>query len=205
MFLGQSILWKQLFDNSGLAQGGGTNSTAYSSSEAHLQQSITELREKLGITAQDRDTPSTSDRPEYQRPKTPPEPTTHTLKKSPNEIPLPAERVMNALVEIYFEQVHSWIPMLHVRQFRERLRTPQGREGIATIFYAITSLCARFSNDPALGTGSEKAAYARECRHIVILRSMESFSVENLQALTICAFDLVSITSEASSFGFWTD
>ncbi|KAL7955565.1 fungal-specific transcription factor domain-containing protein [Trichoderma compactum] len=85
-------------------------------------------------------------------------------------------QLRNRLTSTYFEQVHQWIPMLHVLHFRQRLLMPNGRESASTIFYAITSICARFSNDPRL---------------VIILRSMESFSVENLQALTICSFDLI--------------
>ncbi|KAF5974252.1 hypothetical protein FCOIX_8388 [Fusarium coicis] len=36
-----------------------------------------------------------------------------------------------------------------------------------------------------------RAQYSTSCRQTVILASMESFSVENLQAMTICAFDII--------------
>jgi DNA-directed RNA polymerase specialized sigma24 family protein len=55
----------------------------------------------------------------------------------------------------------------------------------------MVSLCARFSNDERLGNAQAKMELSRRSREAVILNSMESFSVANLQALIICAFDTV--------------
>jgi len=105
---------------------------------------------------------------------------------------LPADDLVDDLVEIYFTQIHPWIPILHVKQFRERMKIPAQRQKLTTIFHAIVSLCSRLSDDPRLANPAVRAQYARRNRQTVILQSMESFSVENLQALVICAFDTVS-------------
>ncbi|PQE19847.1 C6 transcription factor protein [Rutstroemia sp. NJR-2017a BVV2] len=107
-----------------------------------------------------------------------------------NEILL-QDDLIDALVEVYFTNIHPWIPILHVRQFRERMKDPAQRKKLETIFHAIVSLCARFSNDPRLGNAEVRARYSKRSRNAVILQSMESFSVENLQALVICAFDTI--------------
>ncbi|KFA80953.1 hypothetical protein S40288_09574 [Stachybotrys chartarum IBT 40288] len=100
--------------------------------------------------------------------------------------------LMDSLVEIYFERIHPWIPMLHVRQFRIQLSNPVRRQQLSTILHAMVSLCARFSNDERLGNAQAKMELSRRSREAVILNSMESFSVANLQALIICAFDTVA-------------
>lgn len=103
---------------------------------------------------------------------------------------LPVDLV-DSLVETYFARVHPWIPVLHVRQFRRRLKSPEDRRSTSTILRAITSTCTRFSDDNRLGTATERSRLVQSCRQSVILESMESFSVENLQALIICAFDII--------------
>jgi hypothetical protein len=103
-----------------------------------------------------------------------------------------SDALVDSLVEIYFEQIHPWIPMLHVRQFRAMLADPAQRSRLSTILHAITSLCIRFVHDKSLDAApSLRAEYATRSRQHVILASMESFSVENLQALIICAFDTI--------------
>lgn len=112
---------------------------------------------------------------------------------------LPPDDLLDSLVEIYFATIHPWIPILHVRQFRERMATPAQRKKLTTIFHAIVSLCVRLSDDPRLENSNVRARYSKQSRQTVILQSMESFSVENLQALVICAFDTVSIFVSSSS------
>ncbi|KAG4439057.1 hypothetical protein IFR05_005448 [Cadophora sp. M221] len=104
---------------------------------------------------------------------------------------LPPDDLIDALVEIYFTNIHPWIPILHVRQFRERMKDTAQRKKLETIFHAIVSLCVRFSNDLRLGNAEVRARYAEKSKNTVILQSMKSFSVENLQALVICAFDTI--------------
>ncbi|UKZ78970.1 hypothetical protein TrVFT333_006719 [Trichoderma virens FT-333] len=189
MFLGQSILWNQLFGDLNSSTNGSvenTNTEGYT--QDNLEQSITQLRNRLASTVASKQQSAAQS---LGGPSRVPVSLNSSLLGTAGEARLPPDELMDALIEIYFEQVHQWIPMLHVRHFRQRLSMPNGRESASTIFYAITSLCARFSDDPRLGHGPQKTAYARACRQVVILRSMESFSVENLQALTICAFDLI--------------
>ncbi|OBT60920.1 hypothetical protein VE03_10801 [Pseudogymnoascus sp. 23342-1-I1] len=71
------------------------------------------------------------------------------------------------------------------------MANPAQRQKLTTIFHAIVSLCIRFSNDPRVSSAEVRMKYSTKSRQIVILQSMESFSVENLQALVICAFDTI--------------
>jgi len=112
---------------------------------------------------------------------------------------LPPDDLIDDLVEIYFASIHPWIPILHVKQFRARMAIPDQRRNLITIFHAIISLCIRFSEDARVSDPNVRARYSKRSRQTVILQSMESFSVENLQALVICAFDTVSNCSPTSS------
>ncbi|CAK7218225.1 hypothetical protein SBRCBS47491_003437 [Sporothrix bragantina] len=106
-----------------------------------------------------------------------------------------------ALVDIYFQRLHPWIPMLHEHQFRQKLSSAEQRPRLVNILYAITSLCIRFSDDMRLGLDrAARARLAKTCRDTVILQSMQSFSVENLQALIICAFDTISSGQSPSAW-----
>jgi hypothetical protein len=95
------------------------------------------------------------------------------------------------MVEIYFARIQPWIPILHVCRFQENMKIPRERQKMKNIFHAIVSLCARFSDDPRLADYETRSKLVKQCRQAVILDSMESFSVESLQALIICAFDTV--------------
>jgi hypothetical protein len=99
--------------------------------------------------------------------------------------------LLGQLVEFYFQNIHHWIPILHVRRFRHQIQSSEGRESAIYILYALVAVCIRFVNDPRIPDEDRKARVAESCRQKVVLCSMESFSVENLQALVIIAFDTV--------------
>ncbi|OJJ95613.1 hypothetical protein ASPACDRAFT_1859870 [Aspergillus aculeatus ATCC 16872] len=99
--------------------------------------------------------------------------------------------VMMELVEFHFANVHPWIPILHVRRFREQLYSPDGWHKALPILHAILATSIRFTSHPAAGSLQSKGEMAAASRQRVILNSMESFSVENLQALVIIAFDII--------------
>lgn len=105
---------------------------------------------------------------------------------------LPPE-VMDELVDFYYVNIHPWIPVLHVAKFRERMRSTEHRPRVACILHAIIAVCARFSQSEFLQNEDFKTRIAEKSRQKVILDSTESFSVENLQALVIIAFETVGI------------
>ncbi|RAL08831.1 putative C6 transcription factor [Aspergillus homomorphus CBS 101889] len=110
---------------------------------------------------------------------------------SPASNGLPSRSVMLELVEFHFANVHPWIPILHVRRFREQLQIFEGWEKAIHILHAIVATCIRFTNHPDAGSIESRTQMAAASRQRVILKSMESFSVENLQALVIIAFDTI--------------
>lgn len=104
---------------------------------------------------------------------------------------LPPNDLMDDLVEIYFANIHPWIPILHVRNFRQEMNDSMNRPRLKIIFHAIVSICVRFCTDSRLNDPELRARCAMRSRQTVILESMENFSVQNLQAMVIIAFDTV--------------
>lgn len=111
-----------------------------------------------------------------------------------------APEVMDELVDFYYVNIHPWIPVLHVAKFRERMRSPEHRSRVACILHAIIAVCARFSRSEFLQNEDFKTRIAEKSRQKVILDSTESFSVENLQALVIIAFETVGIIIRCCTF-----
>ncbi|KAH8596303.1 fungal-specific transcription factor domain-containing protein [Bisporella sp. PMI_857] len=202
MFLGQGILWQQVWRCLNAIQGPVQTSNV---AEAHqvigdndLVESISRLKSTLSSLPLDLDleAPDTeSNRPIKRRRRN-----SNTEEEFLQDIPpirsemendLPPDDLIDSLVEIYFANIHPWIPILHVRQFREKKANPALRPKLTTIFHAIVSLCVRFSYDPRLENSEVRTRFSKKSREKVILQSMESFSVENLQALIICAFDTI--------------
>ncbi|KAL4751574.1 fungal-specific transcription factor domain-containing protein [Aspergillus terricola var. indicus] len=96
------------------------------------------------------------------------------------------------LVEFYFDNIHHWIPILHVRRFRHHIKSHEGRTKAKHILYAMIAVCIRFTDDPRLQGEDRRTRVAESCRQKVLLCSMESFSVQKLQALVIIAFDTIA-------------
>lgn len=103
---------------------------------------------------------------------------------------LPSGETMASLLEIYFEVIHPWIPMMHERTFRQRFQLPGHRKAISNILHAMVVATARFSLNTQLAA-VDVTPLVKACRQRVMVTAMESISVENLQALIIIAFDSI--------------
>lgn len=107
---------------------------------------------------------------------------------------LPRAALLHAIIQAYFVHVQPWIPILHPGRFRRRmskdsLLAPQ----LGLILHAMVVVALRYVDDEAiLPSPAEADAFIARSRNIVVLTAMDSLSVENLQALTIVAFDDVS-------------
>ncbi|KAH8807804.1 fungal-specific transcription factor domain-containing protein [Xylogone sp. PMI_703] len=207
MFLGQGILWQQVFrcldsistrtPTSPDSPNGNAASTGESLKDcaAQLKATLTSISANGLYSAGDpivpiQQNPLKRKRDEIEPSEDGPAALQPDIENASESL-LPPDDLIDSLVDIYFRKIHPWIPILHANQFRARMAKPQQRQKLNTIFHAITSLCVRFSEDPRLSNAAVRARYAKKCRETVILQSMESFSVENLQALVICAFDII--------------
>lgn len=108
-------------------------------------------------------------------------------------------KIMGELVDFYHVNIHPWIPILHMARFRERMELEHERPRITSILHAIIAVCIRFSRNEYLPDEDMKSKIAEKSRQRVILDSTESFSVENLQAAVILAFETVSNNSRPSN------
>ncbi|KAJ0354564.1 hypothetical protein KNSL1_001302 [Colletotrichum chrysophilum] len=168
MFLGQGVLWQQVFN--ALSTATHLNSSSPSQEESlnpSLNETAASLKNTLATLAEGGE-PAMATLAAW-RPKNPETQTTAPKENTRvnakldsvfGDSLLPEADLVDNLVEIYFANIHPWIPMLHVRQFRERMLDPEQRPQLSTIFHAIVSLCARFSQDARLGSPEEKTRIA---------------------------------------------
>lgn len=201
MFMGQSLVWQQVWRHLETVGGSGSSDDSPGSqvspalaSGSSLQSSTSQLRKSLAAIGRDAGErePTTSVFNPMRSPKRRrvEDEQFHAVSWGAS---LPPDDIVDSLVDIYFERIHPWIPMLHVTRFRRDMADTNRRRIHSSILHAITSLCVRFSDDPRLGDARSRAAFSKRSRETVILQSMESFSVINLQALIICSFDTVSL------------
>ena len=116
---------------------------------------------------------------------------------------LPPEDLIYSLVDDYFVNIHPWVPVLHQKLFMERMEDPVRRRELTTllILNAIVSVSVRFSKDPRLtGNSQLQERYSKQCCQFVIVQSMNTFSVESLEALVIIAFDTIGSGKGPSSW-----
>jgi hypothetical protein len=104
------------------------------------------------------------------------------------QVALPPPDIIEILLDLYFQILHPWTPILHQASFRKRVQNPQRSDGVVLILNAIVAVTARFSNYSGL---DDPRQYAEQCRQNVILRSMETSSFETVQALLLIAVDMV--------------
>ncbi|KAJ5777420.1 hypothetical protein N7520_000666 [Penicillium odoratum] len=103
---------------------------------------------------------------------------------------LPAA-IMSELVDLYCISIHPWIPILHMENFRQRMQLAEERPRITCVLHAIIAVCIRFCRNELLQDEETKSKIAEKSRQKVILDSTETFSVDNLQALVIIAFETI--------------
>ncbi|KAL4869461.1 hypothetical protein BDV12DRAFT_185158 [Aspergillus spectabilis] len=195
MFLGQEILWKQMWEAlhpgtkfPGVSTGGLENRAE---DGVYMRQESLK-RSLLQVAGSNGDSNGASVYlPKRQRSdQSPALSTDEKLCMTASDII--ESDLMGRLVEFYFENLHHWIPILHVHRFRHQIQSEEGRGKVIYILYAIIAACIRFVGDPRLADEDRTARVAESCRQKVVLCSMESFSVENLQASVIIAFDTIA-------------
>jgi hypothetical protein len=199
MFLGQGILWEQVWSAIHQIQDqarttprkrGQDHPTGW---DGNIQDRTTMFRDLVSDSPStyqfDKDFRSGQKRQRCSNDTLSPYPSSRqsqlALHSSDEDLILPPAPVMDELVHLYFENFQPWIPVLHMKRFRERMADAEQRKSLGTIFHAIVSVCVRFCKSPHFETAAIRAEYAKRSKQKVILDSMESFSVENLQALVM--------------------
>jgi hypothetical protein len=107
------------------------------------------------------------------------------------ELDLPPYDLLYALVDLYFEHINSWCPILHRRTTLDTFFGPSPlEEADRMVLYAIVATTLRFSSDSRLNEPNRKR-YHDSSKQKVLLYGLENSSVKALQALVILALDLV--------------
>ena len=201
MFLGQGVLWREIWEGvfpgrvfPGVDNGNG-NGDGIPGRKESIKRSLLQVAAETE-NSHDSQPGEGSARPAKRRMTAIEPPTNDKEPFTPNQI-IESE-LMTCLVEFYFDNIHHWIPILHIHRFRQQLKSREGRGRAVYVLYAIIAACIRFVHGPVLADEEKKSAVAEKCRREVVLHSMESFSVENLQALVIIAFDTVRIPTSYS-------
>lgn len=111
--------------------------------------------------------------------------TLHMLGNSP-KASVPPTHVMRELVNIYFDRIHPWIPILHRPDIEAVLETQNGSLP-DIVLLALTAVSIRFyTSDRQI-----QELYSRRCHDAVVLACMDRFSVQTLQASIILAFNTI--------------
>ncbi|EEQ34505.1 conserved hypothetical protein [Microsporum canis CBS 113480] len=104
---------------------------------------------------------------------------------------LPPYDLLYSLVDLYFEHINAWCPILHRRTTLDTLFGPSPlSEEDRMLLYAIVATTLRFSKDTRLNEDNRKR-YHDACKQKVILYGLDNSSVTSLQALVILALDVV--------------
>lgn len=107
------------------------------------------------------------------------------------ELDLPPYDLLYALVDLYFEHINTWCPILHRRTTLDTFFGPSPlEEADRIVLYAIVATTLRFSNDCRL-TEESRRRYHDSSKQKVLLYGLENSSVKSLQALVILALDFV--------------
>lgn len=107
------------------------------------------------------------------------------------ELDLPPYDLLYALVDLYFEHINTWCPILHRRTALDTFFGPTPlEEADRVVLYSIVATTLRFSTDPRL-TDESRKRYHDSSKQKVLLYGLENSSVKALQALVILALDLV--------------
>ncbi|KAI9924095.1 hypothetical protein MW887_007335 [Aspergillus wentii] len=104
---------------------------------------------------------------------------------------LPPYDLLYALVDLYFEHINTWCPILHRRTTLDSFFGPTPlEEADRILLYSIVATTLRFSTDSRLNEQNRKR-YHDSSKQKVLLYGLENSSVKALQALVILALDLV--------------
>lgn len=104
---------------------------------------------------------------------------------------LPPYDLLYTLVDLYFEHINTWCPILHRRTTLDMFFGPNPlEEENRILLYAIVATTLRFSTDTRLNEDNRQRYYDA-AKQKVLMYGLENSSVTALQALVILALDFV--------------
>lgn len=105
---------------------------------------------------------------------------------------LPSTTIVEAVVTKYFATCHHWIPMLHERRFRARLKDSNDAPNLTILLHAMVSSTLRHVDHETVSLAPEEVSrYVQRSTTMVASTAMESLSIENCQALIMLCYERV--------------
>jgi hypothetical protein len=106
------------------------------------------------------------------------------------------EQLLDSVVENYFSQIHPWLPMLHENNFRQQFSEQTYATHLEVILHAMVVAAVKFAIPPNTTPASLNCILqlTKRSRDWVMVQTLNSLSVENLQALLIISFSDVSLS-----------
>ncbi|KAJ5812054.1 hypothetical protein N7474_008355 [Penicillium riverlandense] len=113
----------------------------------------------------------------------------------PDDLPglsstLPPPKVLEAVVNLFFDLVQPWVPIFHEKRFRQRMENPDDNPALEVVLHAMVVALLRhvYPRELIVDLGDIESICERS-RKIVVLTAMDDLHVENLQALIIICFE----------------
>ncbi|KAJ8098519.1 fungal-specific transcription factor domain-containing protein [Lipomyces tetrasporus] len=104
---------------------------------------------------------------------------------------LPSDDILRMVVQLYFDNVNSWIPVLYPEKTWSRLFPSNSRAPDAPILmYAILAAAVRFLPDELVSKERKKDCHTCAKQKITLL-TLELPTVESLEAMIVLAIDTV--------------
>lgn len=113
----------------------------------------------------------------------------------PDDLPgpsstLPPPKVMEAVVDLFFDLVQPWVPIFHEKRFRRRLENSDDRPALEIVLHAmVVALLKHVYPQELIADLGDIEKICERSRKIVVLTAMDNLYVENLQALIIICFE----------------
>ncbi|KAJ5299788.1 hypothetical protein N7476_011345 [Penicillium atrosanguineum] len=105
---------------------------------------------------------------------------------------LPSSHLLDAIVNIHFQTVHHWVPILHEARFRAKLANPDERYRLVVLLHSLIAIAIRYIDlDKFNLSRADAERQIKVSRRVVMLHAMQSLSIESIQALVFLAFDFM--------------
>lgn len=103
---------------------------------------------------------------------------------------LPPQNVVEAVLVKYFATVHHWIPTLHERRFRARLKDESDSHNLTVVLHGMVLTTLKHVDHTELALEPTQVDdYIKQSTAYVINEGVESLSIENCQAFIMLCFE----------------
>ncbi|TCD69093.1 hypothetical protein EIP91_008735 [Steccherinum ochraceum] len=130
-------------------------------------------------------------------------------KKEPHFFVFPAQDLFDELIELYFTEINSYLPVLHRPSFEQSMKEGlhERDEGFGSVVLLVCAAAARFSDDPRVLLEGNNTPHSAGWEYFlqvhVLFRTMSLLAPPRLYDIQICAVCIASYLLHAS-VAHWT-